>query len=88
MIYEVLAGGPWICFFHLGQASIILHVPMSSANCCLITDFWVSQSFPCQLKGKRQIQIQNPVQLLHSLLSMENFFGRDWEKGGFNLIHV
>lgn len=84
VIYEVLSGGPWICFHHLGQVSITLHGPMSSANCSLITDFWVSLSFSSQLK--RQIQTQNLGQLLQSFL--RNFFLRDWMKGGFNLIHV
>lgn len=79
VIYEVLAGGPWLCFFHTGQASAALHAPTSSANCCLITDSWVSQSIPSQFKGKGQIQIQNPAQRLHSFLSMEFLFFFFWK---------
>jgi len=83
VIYVVLTGGPQIYLFHTGQASITLHAPTSSANYSLITDLWVSQRLPSQLMGKSQIQIQNLVQLLHSLLLWKFFFGRDWEKGGF-----
>lgn len=58
MISEALTGGPWICCFLIGQASITPQTLMGSANCCLITDFWVSQSFPSQRgKGKSKFRI-------------------------------